>query len=178
MSWTSTLYVFWYNFHLSTFYGISIFFFSSPSTSLKKVIYWVIVCTGSNVYSIWFTCSFSQGNAWPSLHCYYAFSEKCFIYSSMFCRYGRRVVTTLLSGFAISPKLVHTRLGARERHEIAAVKTWDDFMVDAGIFLHIWVWVVRNYQEFVTQGWIIGILNCFVIVSIWLFVPNLSDMML
>lgn len=145
ISWTSALYVSWYNFHLSTFYGILIFFFFSPSTSLKKVTYWVVVYTGSDVYSIWFTCSFSQGNAWPSLHCYCAFSQKCCIYLSIFCRYGRRVVTILLSGFATSPKLVLTRLGARERREIAAVKTWDDFVVDAGIFLHIWVWVVRNY---------------------------------
>ena len=49
----------------------------------------------------------------PCQH-WYAVTRKCIIYSLIFCRYGKRADTTLLSGFAISRKLVHTRLGARD----------------------------------------------------------------
>lgn len=103
-----------------TFYGIQFVFFS-PSSS-KKMIYWAIVYTGSNVYSIWFTCTLSQGNAWTHSSVVPSLENVAFIHLS-FCRYGRKVVTILLSGFAISPKQVRMRLGAREKYRIAAVKT-------------------------------------------------------
>lgn len=72
-----------------------------------------VVYTGSNVYCIRLARPFSQGKWWTVLIYRIIDQKKKCIQLFGCCRCGRRVGTTQLSGFAISRKPVHTKLGAK-----------------------------------------------------------------
>lgn len=90
-----------------------------------KLTDFIFVVAGSHVHSIRFTSSFPQGNRCliEKRHSFYRKNLRLTL--AIFCRFGRRVGTILLSGFVILLKLVHTRLGARNMWVLIRQLWWD-----------------------------------------------------